>query len=75
VKEVDKQRQTVKAYGQSGDSLAFYPATVGSEEKPIPDGTLKIISIDANPTYRYNPEYKFRGVKSEKAFVIGPGPN
>src|ERR1700721_3161677 len=73
--EVDKQRQTVKAYSQSGDLLAFYPATVGSEEKPTPDGTLKIISIDANPTYRYNPEYKFRGVKSKKAFVIGPGPN
>ena len=69
------QRQTVKAYSQSGDLLAFYPATVGSDEKPTPDCTLKIISIDANPTYRYNPEYKFRGVKSKKAFAIGPGPN
>jgi lipoprotein-anchoring transpeptidase ErfK/SrfK len=73
--EVDKGRQTVKAYSQAGDLLAFYPATVGSEEKPTPDGTLKIISVDPNPTYRYNPDYKFRGVKSKKAFVIGPGPN
>lgn len=73
--EVDKERQTVKAYSQSGELLAFYPATVGSDEKPTPDGTLKVVSVDRNPTYRYNPDYKFKGVKSKKAFVIRPGPN
>ena len=30
---------------------------------------------DANPNYRYNPDYKFKGVKSKKAFTIKPGPN
>ena len=73
--EVDKDRQTVKAYGPSGDLVAFYPATVGSEEKPSPVGTFKIISIDRNPNYRYNPKYKFKGVKTKRPFVIGPGPN
>jgi len=72
---VDKDRQTVKAYGQSGELVAFYPATVGSEEKPSPVGTFKIISIDRNPNYRYNPKYKFKGVKTKRPFVIGPGPN
>jgi lipoprotein-anchoring transpeptidase ErfK/SrfK len=73
--EVDKDRQTVKAYGPSGELVAFYPATVGSEEKPSPVGTFKIVSIDRNPNYRYNPKYKFKGVKTTKPFVIGPGPN
>ena len=51
------------------------PATVGSEEKPTPSGTLKVISADPNSFYRYNPEYKFKGVKSKKPFKIAPGPN
>jgi lipoprotein-anchoring transpeptidase ErfK/SrfK len=55
--------------------IAFYPATVGSEEKPTPGGTLKVTSIDANPHYRYNPDYKFKGVKSREPFTIKPGPN
>jgi lipoprotein-anchoring transpeptidase ErfK/SrfK len=73
--EVDKDRQTVKAYGPSGELVAFYPATVGSEEKPSPVGTFKIISIDRNPNYRYNPNNRFKGVKTKRPFVIGPGPN
>jgi lipoprotein-anchoring transpeptidase ErfK/SrfK len=73
--EVDKSRQTVKAFDPGGALLAFFPATVGSEEKPTPSGTLKVTSVDANPTYRYNPEYKFKGVRSKRPFEIKPGPN
>jgi lipoprotein-anchoring transpeptidase ErfK/SrfK len=73
--EVDKARQTVKAFDPSGALIGFFPATVGSGEKPTPSGSFKVISADANPTYRYNPEYKFKGVKSKKPFTIRPGPN
>ena len=73
--EVDKSRQTVKAFDPSGALIAFFPATVGSEEKPTPNGTLKVVSADPNPTYRYNPDYKFKGVKSKRPFTIAPGPN
>jgi lipoprotein-anchoring transpeptidase ErfK/SrfK len=73
--EVDKARQTVKVLGKSGELIEFFPATVGSREKPTPSGTLKITSIDANPHYGYNPDYKFKGVKSKQAFTINPGPN
>jgi lipoprotein-anchoring transpeptidase ErfK/SrfK len=73
--EVDKARQTVKVFGKSGELIEFFPATVGSKEKPTPSGTLKITSIDANPYYGYNPEYKFKGVRSKQAFTINPGPN
>jgi lipoprotein-anchoring transpeptidase ErfK/SrfK len=73
--EVDKSRQTVKAFDSSGALIAFFPATVGSDEKPTPSGTLQVVSADANPTYRYNPDYKFKGIKSKKPFTIKPGPN
>jgi lipoprotein-anchoring transpeptidase ErfK/SrfK len=73
--EVDKVRQTVKAFDSSDVLIAFFPATVGSEEKPTPSGSFKVISADANPTYRYNPDYKFKGVASRKSFTIEPGPN
>lgn len=73
--EVDKTAQTVKVFGKAGELLAFFPASVGSEEKPTPSGVLKVTSIDARPHYRYNPDYKFKGVKSKEAFTIKPGPN
>ena len=73
--EVDKGRQTVKLFDRSNALIGFYPATVGSEEKPSPTGTLKVTEIDLNPTYRYNPDYHFKGVHSRKPFEIKPGPN
>jgi lipoprotein-anchoring transpeptidase ErfK/SrfK len=73
--EVDKNRQTVKLFDKSNALIGFYPATVGSEEKPSPTGTLKVTEIDRNPTYRYNPAYHFKGVHSRKPFTIRPGPN
>jgi lipoprotein-anchoring transpeptidase ErfK/SrfK len=73
--EVDKVRQTVRAFDPSGTLIGFFPATVGSEEKPTPSGSLKVVSTDANPNYRYHPEYKFKGVKTTKPFDIKPGPN
>jgi lipoprotein-anchoring transpeptidase ErfK/SrfK len=73
--EVDKVRQTVKAFAKDGALLAFYPASVGSEEKPTPSGALKVTSVHANPVYRYDPKYKFKGVESLKPFTINGGPN
>jgi lipoprotein-anchoring transpeptidase ErfK/SrfK len=73
--EIDKVRQTVKLFDKSNALIGFYPATVGSEEKPSPSGTLKVTEIDPDPTYRYNPDYHFKGVHSRKAFTIKPGPN
>ncbi|MEO6947362.1 MAG: L,D-transpeptidase family protein [Nitrobacter sp.] len=73
--EVDKNRQTVQLFDKSNALIGFYPATVGSEEKPSPTGTLKVTEIDRNPTYRYNPAYHFKGVHSRKPFTIRPGPN
>lgn len=73
--EVDKVRQTVKLFDKSNALIGFYPATVGSEEKPSPSGTLKVTEVSRNPYYRYNPAYRFKGVHSRKPFTIKPGPN
>jgi lipoprotein-anchoring transpeptidase ErfK/SrfK len=73
--EIDKEHETLKAFAPSGELVAFFPATVGSEEKPTPAGTLKVETADANPNYRYHPDYKFKGVKSKEMFDIKPGPN
>ncbi|MBW7973288.1 L,D-transpeptidase family protein [Bradyrhizobium sp. BR 10289] len=73
--EVDKARQTVKLFDKSNALIGFYPATVGSSEKPSPSGTLKITEINRNPFYRYNPAYHFKGVHSRRPFTIKPGPN
>ncbi|GKQ51386.1 L,D-transpeptidase family protein [Bradyrhizobium sp. Ce-3] len=73
--EVDKTRQTLSTFDAAGKLVAVYPATVGSAEKPTPSGTLKVTAVNKDPTYRYNPKYKFKGVKSSKPFTIRPGPN
>ncbi len=73
--EVDKSRKIVRALGPDGALLAVYPASIGSGEKPAPSGTLKVARVAKNPTYTYNPDYKFRGVKAKHEFKIAPGPN
>ena len=73
--EIDKVRQTVKLFDKSNALIGFYPATIGSEEKPSPSGTLKVTEVSRNPTYRYNPDYHFKGIRSDKPFTIKPGPN
>ncbi len=73
--EVDKTRETVKAFDKANNLVAFYPATVGSDEKPSPSGTLKVTKVTDDPTYRYDPKYHFKDVAAKTAFTIKPGPN
>ncbi|MCK1382639.1 L,D-transpeptidase family protein [Bradyrhizobium sp. 21] len=73
--EIDKKNQTLKAFDSAGRLLAFYPASIGSPDRPTPSGTLKVTSTNEKPTYHYNPDYKFSSVKSKKPFDVQPGPN
>ena len=72
---VDKPDRSVEAYGADGKLLAFYPASIGSDEKPAPFGTLTVVHVTHNPDYTYNPRYAFKGVKATKPFRIAPGPD
>jgi lipoprotein-anchoring transpeptidase ErfK/SrfK len=71
---VDKSAPTVRALDGNGKLISFYPASVGSEERPSPSGTRHIRSVVENPTYHYSPNLKFKGVKTQKPFDIAPGP-
>jgi lipoprotein-anchoring transpeptidase ErfK/SrfK len=73
--EVQKSERALRAFDKEGKLLAFYPASIGSTEKPAPSGTFKVQAVAENPTYTYSPEFNFKGVKSDKKFEIAPGPN
>ena len=73
--EVDKDRRTLSALDKDGKLLAFYPASIGSEEKPAPSGTHKVTAVAQNPTWTYNPDFKFKGVDAKEAVKIAAGPN
>jgi lipoprotein-anchoring transpeptidase ErfK/SrfK len=73
--KIDKTAHTVDAYDSSEKLVAVYPATIGSDDTPSPEGEHTITGIAENPTYTYSPEkLDFEGV-SDKAFTIPPGPN
>jgi lipoprotein-anchoring transpeptidase ErfK/SrfK len=73
--EIDKSERILRAFRKDGSLLATFPATVGSSEKPAPTGSYRVTDVARNPTYKYNPAYAFKGVKSNKPFIINPGPN
>jgi lipoprotein-anchoring transpeptidase ErfK/SrfK len=52
---VDKPARNVRAYDKEGRLLAFYPATIGSEEKPAPSGAFKVRGVAWSPDYIYDP--------------------
>jgi hypothetical protein len=63
--EIDKTVQTLQAFDKDNKLIAFYPITAGSTDKPAPSGELKVRTIARNPTYRYNPKYEFKGVRTK----------
>jgi lipoprotein-anchoring transpeptidase ErfK/SrfK len=73
--EVDKTAQALKLFARDQRLLATYPATVGSVERPAPNGKMTVKSVTENPTYTYNPKYAFKGVRSAERFTVKAGPN
>ena len=57
---VDKPARNVRVYDRDGKFLAFYPATIGSEEKPAPGGDFKVKGISWNPKYNTIPNLRGR---------------
>jgi lipoprotein-anchoring transpeptidase ErfK/SrfK len=72
---VDKAARDVRAYDKDGKLIAFYPATIGSSEKPAPSGTYEVRRVAFNPDYHYNPKFAWKGVKAKEPLTIKPGPN
>ena len=72
---VDKAARNVHAYDKSGKLLAFYPATIGSTEKPAPSGTFEVRRVAFNPDYHYDPKFAWKGVKAKERLTVKAGPN
>ena len=72
---VDKPARNVRAYDKEGKLLAYYPATIGSEEKPAPSGAFKVRGVSWNPDYIYDPKFAWKGVNVRHKLTIRPGPN
>jgi lipoprotein-anchoring transpeptidase ErfK/SrfK len=73
--EVDSQQQRVMAYDKDHNVVAIYPATVGSEDRPSPEGEFKVTKITENPVYHYDPSLHLRGVHVQEKLDLPPGPN
>lgn len=73
--DVDKDRQTVRAYSSKNELIAFFPASIGSDDKPTPSGVLKVTAINSEPTFHYSPKFQFKEVATQKSFDLSPGPN
>ena len=73
--EVDKAKRQVRAYGAADVLLAVYPATVGSAERPAPDGEWAVRTTAPNPTYTYDPSRLTFGKASNGKLTIKAGPN
>jgi lipoprotein-anchoring transpeptidase ErfK/SrfK len=73
--EVDKPAKVIRAFGRSDELVAFYPASVGSREKPAPSGVYGVRRVVENPTYHYDPRFQFKDVLTQRKLTIAPGPN
>ncbi|TIU66658.1 MAG: murein L,D-transpeptidase [Mesorhizobium sp.] len=73
--EVDKGARQVRVLDPSGKWLAVFPASIGSAEKPAPNGEAEVKRVVRNPTYHYDPDFAFKGVKAKRPFTIAAGPN
>ena len=73
--QADKGNNVVRVLAKDGALIASYPASIGSDDKPAPSGTLKVVRIAKGPTYTYDPAFKFKGVKADGKLHIAAGPN
>jgi lipoprotein-anchoring transpeptidase ErfK/SrfK len=73
--EINKAERALRVFGPDGSLAAYFPISIGSDEKPAPSGRVEVKDVSLNPTYRYNPAYAFKGQTAEKPVKVKPGPN
>jgi lipoprotein-anchoring transpeptidase ErfK/SrfK len=74
--EVDKTEEVLRAYGPDGKLVAFYPASVGSTERPAPSGVFAVAAVAPHPAYYYDPaRLTFTAAGAKGNLRIAPGPN
>ena len=71
---VDGSERSVTAYDAAGTTLAYYPATVGSDHDPLPVGTWKILGKKFSPEFHYNPDLFWDANGKDSKATVAPGP-
>jgi lipoprotein-anchoring transpeptidase ErfK/SrfK len=72
---VDKSDSAVLVVDGAGCVMARYPASMGTENDPLPLGRWKITEKIANPVFFYNPELFWDADPSHSKARIPAGPN
>lgn len=72
---VDRSDSTITAFDASGNTIAHFPASVGSERDPLPVGTWKVTGIAKNPVFHYNPKLFWDANPQHTKARIPAGPN
>jgi lipoprotein-anchoring transpeptidase ErfK/SrfK len=72
---VDASDRSVTVWDAAGCAIARYPATMGSENDPLPVGTWKVTDKRANPIFNYNPDLFWDADLSHSKAKIASGPN
>ena len=71
---IDKTERSARAFDEAGTLLAFYPATIGSSERPAPSGTVTVVGVAPEPDYTYDPE-RVSYDRGDERIVVPAGPN
>ncbi|HRJ65374.1 MAG TPA: L,D-transpeptidase, partial [Brevundimonas sp.] len=71
---IDKTERSARAFDEAGTLLAFYPATIGSSERPAPSGTVTVVGVANEPDYTYDPE-RVSYDRGDERIVVPAGPN
>ncbi len=71
----EKGNKRLVVYADGDRPYLIFPATIGSEATPSPEGTHEVRAIAEFPTYTYNPDVNFKQGENDKVLTIPPGPN
>ena len=71
----DKMNKRLVIYGENGKPVIIYPATIGSDATPSPQGIHEIKGVAVFPTYAYNPDINFKQGDNSEKLTIPAGPN
>ncbi|MEO0033917.1 MAG: hypothetical protein RIS94_3675 [Pseudomonadota bacterium] len=72
---VSRSAGTLRAFDEQGKLVALFTVTTGSEHDPLPLGTWKILGIDHNPKFHYNPALFWDVSDAKPQALLPAGPN
>jgi lipoprotein-anchoring transpeptidase ErfK/SrfK len=71
----DKSNERLVIYGTDDRPVMVYPATIGSDSTPSPQGTHEVKGVAVFPTYAYDPDINFQQAENSEKLTIPAGPN